>query len=57
MTTRAGLAIIAVLLISIVGAAMLTGCTSSFDGICVVRPLGQDEHGNVAFRTYCEAVE
>jgi hypothetical protein len=37
------------------GAAMLSGCATDFKGVCALKVVGQDEHGNIIARTYCEA--
>lgn len=41
----------------------LAGCASEptviakFHGLCAFKVMGQDEHGNIVARTYCEARE
>lgn len=36
----------------------LSGCAqATFSGVCALKPIGNDEHGNIVAITYCQARE
>lgn len=36
---------------------LLSGCSSTFNGVCAVRPIGQNEQGITFLATQCEATQ
>jgi hypothetical protein len=45
------------LVLMIGGALMLSGCATTFQGLCAVKPIGQNENGHTVLATYCEAAK
>jgi hypothetical protein len=56
VSTRAGLAIVTLLIVAIVVSA-LEGCAGTFKGVCIARPIGQTDGGLTAVQVYCEPDE
>lgn len=55
MSTRAGLAIVIVLMLALAGGMLLSGCAlQPFSATCGMHPMGMTEGGITVVRMYCD---